>query len=239
MDYQLTIIIPVYNEENNLLRVEKELSHYVTIAKVATKIIFINDGSNDGSQELIEAICERQQHFEYILLNENTGLSAALKVGFDHIDTIYTGYIDADLQTSPSDFNILLDYVQDYELATGVRKNRKDHFIKTISSKVANRIRRLFTQDGIHDTGCPLKIINTSVAKRLPMFKGLHRFLPALVILLNGRVKQVPVQHFPRQAGYSKFGLRQRLISPLLDCFAYLWIKHKMINYKIERKSWR
>lgn len=238
MEYQFTIIVPVYNEDDNLLRVEKELSNYLKTAKVSTKVLFINDGSKDNSQSLIEDICNKHDNFDYILLTKNQGLSAALKVGFDYINTDLIGYIDADLQTSPSDFNVLLEHIKDYDLVTGVRQNRKDKFIKKVSSRIANSIRRAFTHDGVEDTGCPLKIIKTDVAKRIPMFRGLHRFLPALVLLLNGTIKQVPVQHFPRIAGASKFGLRRRLVSPLIDCFAFLWMKSKMINYTIEKKSW-
>lgn len=238
MDYQLTIIVPVYNEDDNLLRVEKELSDYLTIAIVPTKILFINDGSTDKSQALIEAICKRHQNFDYILFAKNQGLSAALKAGFDHIETPLVGYIDADLQTSPKDFNELLKHINNYDLVTGIRAHRKDTVVKQMSSRMANAIRRIFTRDGIKDTGCPLKIIKTDIAKRIPMFSGLHRFLPAMVLLLNGTIKQIPVQHFPRLAGTSKFGLRQRLISPLIDCFAFLWMKNKMINYTIAKKSW-
>jgi hypothetical protein len=120
-----------------------------------------------------------------------------------------------------------------FDLVTGVRSNRKDSFIKNMSAKIANGIRRSFTQDGMDDTGCPLKVIGADYAKRIPMFKGLHRFLPAMILLQNGKVKQVPVQHFPRIAGQAKFGLWNRLLGPLMDCFAYPWMKQKNISYKV------
>lgn len=237
MNYEFTIIVPVYNEEDNLLRVEEKLSHYTQIASRKTRILFVNDGSSDQSQELIEKICERNEDFEYLLFRENRGLSAAIKAGFDTVDTPLTGYIDADLQTAPEDFNLLLEEIANYELVTGVRANRKDSFVKNMSSTIANGIRRAFTHDGMDDTGCPLKVIRTDYAKRIPMFKGLHRFLPAMILLQNGRIKQVPVQHFPRIAGTAKFGLWNRLLGPLADCFAYLWMKKKYINYEIAKKS--
>lgn len=237
MNYKLTIIVPVYNEEDNLERVEKELLDYTTIAKVPTKILFVNDGSKDKSQEFIEAICARNERFQYICFEQNRGLSAAIKAGFDYTTTELVGYIDSDLQTSPEDFNKLLDYIGDYDLVTGVRSDRKDSFVKNMSSKIANGIRRTFTQDGMDDTGCPLKVIKTDYAKRIPMFKGLHRFLPAMILLQNGRIIQIPVQHFPRIAGTAKFGLWNRLLGPLMDCFAYLWMKKNYINYRISKKS--
>jgi glycosyltransferase involved in cell wall biosynthesis len=235
--YEFTIIVPVYNEEENLERVEKELLAYTKIASKKTAILFVNDGSKDRSQELIETICTRNDAFHFISFMENRGLSAAIKAGFDHIDTPLLGYIDSDLQTAPEDFNLLLEHSDSYELVTGVRSNRKDSLVKNMSSKIANGIRRAFTHDGMDDTGCPLKVIRTENAKRIPMFKGLHRFLPAMILLQHGKVLQVPVQHFPRIAGTAKFGLWNRLFGPLMDCFAYLWMKKKYINYEIKSKG--
>ena len=237
MSYKLTIIVPVYNEEDNLERVEKELLEYSKIATVPTCILFVNDGSKDKSQELIETICSRNSIFNFISFKENRGLSAAIKAGFDHTETELVGYIDSDLQTAPEDFNLLLEHIEDYELVTGVRANRKDSFVKNMSSKIANGIRRAFTHDGMDDTGCPLKIIRTDYAKRIPMFKGLHRFLPAMIMLQNGKATQIPVRHFPRIAGQAKFGLWNRLLGPLSDCFAYLWMKRKYINYEVAKEG--
>ena len=237
MTYKLTIIVPVYNEEDNLERVETELSNYLKIASVPASILFINDGSKDNSQNLIEEICQRNKAFHYVLFKENRGLSAAIKAGFDFADTELVGYIDADLQTAPEDFNTLLEHIDTHELVTGVRAERKDSFVKNMSSKIANGIRRAFTKDGMDDTGCPLKIIKTDYAKRIPMFRGLHRFLPAMIMLQNGRVTQIPVRHFPRIAGTAKFGLWNRLLGPLMDCFAYLWMKKKYINYDVAKTS--
>ncbi|QHI35893.1 Undecaprenyl-phosphate 4-deoxy-4-formamido-L-arabinose transferase [Kordia antarctica] len=237
MDKELTIIVPVYNEEDNLERVEKELTAYAKSAKIPVKILFVNDGSKDKSQELIEKICANSTIFNFLSFQENRGLSAAIKAGFDETTTNLVGYIDSDLQTAPSDFDLLLEHIGEYDLVTGVRANRKDSFVKNMSSKIANGIRRAFTSDGMDDTGCPLKIIKTDFAKRIPMFKGLHRFLPAMILLQDGKIKQVPVQHFPRIAGEAKYGLWNRLLGPLLDCFAYVWMKKKYINYTIAKKG--
>ncbi len=235
--YEFTIIVPVYNEEENLQRVEKELLAYTKIATKKTAILFVNDGSKDNSQALIEDICARNDAFSFVSFKENRGLSAAIKAGFDTVESPLVGYIDSDLQTAPEDFNLLLAHIGQYDLVTGVRADRKDKFVKNMSSKIANGIRRAFTHDGMDDTGCPLKVIKTDYAKRIPMFKGLHRFLPAMILLQNGSVLQVPVKHFPRIAGTAKFGLWNRLIGPLIDCFAYLWMKKKYINYEIKSKG--
>lgn len=237
MNYEFTIIIPVYNEEDNLGRVEKELGDYLPICTKKAKVLFVNDGSKDNSQALIEAICQRNEAFHYIKFARNRGLSTAIKAGFDHTDTPLVGYIDSDLQTSPEDFNLLLPHIGTYDLVTGVRADRKDSFVKNASSLIANSIRRTFTHDGMDDTGCPLKVIKTEYAQKIPMFKGLHRFLPAMILLQNGTIVQIPVRHFPRMAGTAKFGLWNRLLGPLTDCFAYLWMKKKYIDYEIEKKG--
>lgn len=237
MNYEFTIIVPVYNEGDNLLRVETELLAYTKVALKKTKILFVNDGSSDNSLNLIETICKRNEVFRFISFNKNYGLSAAIKAGFDIIDTDFIGYIDSDLQTTPSDFNLLLEHINNYDLVTGVRNQRKDRLIKNWSSKLANNFRRLITKDGIDDTGCPLKVIKAEYAKNIPMFKGLHRFLPAMVLLQNGSIKQVPVQHFERISGTSKFGFWNRSIGPFTDCFAYLWMQKRYINYYISKKG--
>lgn len=235
--YQFTIIVPVYNEEENLLRVEKELLTYIKTAALKTSILFVNDGSKDKSQTLIEDICSRNESFHFISFAENLGLSAALKAGIDHIESAIIGYIDSDLQTNPQDFDLLLEHLGEYDLVTGARLDRQDRFVKKISSKIANSFRRMFTQDGMDDTSCPLKVVKADYAKRIPMFKGLHRFLPAMILLQNGKVLQVPIRHFPRTAGKANYGVWNRLFGPLTDCFAYLWMRRKYINYEINKKD--
>ncbi|MGO4912710.1 glycosyltransferase [Leeuwenhoekiella sp. W20_SRS_FM14] len=238
MSYTLTVVVPVYNEEDNLLRVEQVFKDYFKIAAVPTQVLFVNDGSKDNSQQLIEQICNRSKSFKYISFAQNCGLSAAIKAGFDYTTTPLVGYIDSDLQTTPEDFNTLIPFIGEYDLVTGHRADRKDSFVKNISSTIANKIRRAFTHDGMDDTGCPLKIIKTEYAQRIPMFRGLHRFLPAMIMLQNGKTIQVPIRHFPRVAGTANFGVWNRLLGPLMDCFAYLWMKKKYINYTVAKKSY-
>ena len=237
MNYTLTIIVPVFNEQDNLKRLEKELLKYLEIASKPSCVLLVNDGSSDNSLAMIQDICQRNAAFSYVSFVRNCGLSAAIKAGFDAAQTPLVGYIDSDLQTDPEDFNKLLEYTDDHALVTGVRADRKDDFVKNMSSKIANGIRRAFTHDGMDDTGCPLKIIRTDCAKKIPMFKGLHRFLPAMILLQNETVVQIPVRHYPRIAGQAKFGLWNRLLGPLVDCFAYLWMKKKYINYQIKEQG--
>lgn len=232
-EYLLTIIVPLYNEEGNLPRLAQELSDYVSQTSYAAKVLFVNDGSTDGSARLVEKFCAENPAFHFIHLKKNSGLSTALKAGIDQVETKFTGYIDADLQTSPYDFDLLMEYAESFELVTGVRIGRKDGIVKRISSRMANAIRRSVTYDGVSDTGCPLKILHTDAARRIPFFKGMHRFLPALVQIGGGKVKEVPVRHFKRLAGKSNFHLWNRLLGPAADLIAFGWMRNRYIHYEI------
>lgn len=235
-DYDLTILVPVYNEEGNILRLERELSSFIQNAGIRSKVLFIDDGSTDNSLELIKSVCNSNSSFDYIQLKGNNGLSTALKAGIDESETAWIGYIDADLQTSPGDFNELLKHIGSFDMVTGIRMDRKDNRMKKISSSLANSIRRSVTHDGIKDTGCPLKIIRTTIAKKIPFFNGMHRFLPALVMLEGGLVKEVSVHHFPRIAGKSKYNLGNRLLGPLVSLIAFSWMRRNYIRYQILKK---
>ena len=141
------------------------------------------------------------------------------------------------MQTDVEDFNLLLPHLSTCAFVTGIRANRKDSYFKNLQSKIANSYRRMMTGDGVTDTGCPLKVMHTSYARRIPMFKGMHRFLPALILLQNGTIQQIPVRHYPRLAGKSKYHLWNRLTGPFIDCFAYRWMKKRTINYQISASN--
>ncbi len=233
-DYTLTIIVPIYNEEDNMAALEERLSAYLKQALVPACVLFVNDGSKDDSFSRMKEICGRRADFFYCNLAKNGGLSVAMKAGIDAACSPLVGYIDADLQTAPEDFNLLLPYTEEYELVMGIRANRQDSFFKNLQSKIANGFRRMMTHDKATDTGCPLKIMHTDYAQRIPFFTGMHRFLPALIDMVGGKMKEIPVRHFPRVAGVSKYHLWNRLVSPFVDCFAYRWMRKRYINYQID-----
>lgn len=237
MNYDFTVIVPVYNEKGNLERLEKLLNEYFTKATLKTCAILVDDGSTDGSTEIINKIAGRNEHIYKIIFAENAGKGAALKAGFDAVKSPLLGYMDADLQTHPEDFERLLPKLKEYQLVTGWRKDRKDTGIKKVSSKFGNAVRGLFIHDKIHDSGCPLKVMESSYAKKIPMFKGLQRFIPAMILLQNGKITEVPIPHYPRIAGVSKYSFKNRSIGPLIDCLGYVWMKKTYINYEIKEKK--
>lgn len=231
------ILVPLYNEVETLPRLKKEIDAFLEKSPVPATVLLINDGSTDGSGELIESIVSSDPAYHCLHIESNSGLSTALKAGIDYCESDWIGYIDADLQTSPLDFSELLKFLPEYDLVIGIRANRKDRFVKRISSLIANSIRRSMIHDGIEDTGCPLKVGKAVFWKQIPFFRGMHRFIPALVQLVGGSVKQVPVRHFPRMEGKAKYHLSNRLIGPLRDAFAVRWMQRHFIRYKITRRS--
>ncbi len=232
-DYKLAVFIPVYNELDNLLRLEEAMDafcHKSLLQPVC--VMLFDDGSTDGSSDLLESICARHDNFFKYSFAKNSGVSAVWKEAARICEAPYLAQIDADLQTAPEDFNRLIPYLGEYDLVAGERERRNDNIVRIISSRVGNAVRRHFTHDGVRDTCCPLKIIHTSIAKDIPMLTGLHRFIPALVLAAGGKVKTVPVRHFPRIAGKAKFGVWNRFAGPLGDCFGVRWMMRRCIRSK-------
>ncbi len=237
MDNTFTVIVPVYNEEESLPTFFKAIKQFLRTSPVPTKVLFIDDGSTDESPALLRQTCDTEPSHDYLTLDRNYGLSTAIKAGIDNCSTSLVGYIDADLQTKPEDFLLYFEYFPDYDMVNGIRAKRKDSLIKKLSSKFANSYRRLMINDGISDTCCPLKIIKTDYARQMPFFTGMHRFMPALVQLQGGRVREIPVSHYPRLAGTSKYHLLNRLVGPFFDTLAFRWIRSRYISYGIADRS--
>jgi len=237
MSDTLTIIVPVYNEEESLPTFFREMDSFLQRTPVETVFLFVDDGSHDSSLALIKEKGGQTQQVKYLSLATNSGLSTAIKAGIDHCDTSLTGYIDADLQTKPEDFLKYFEFFPQFDMVNGIRQKRQDSLVKRLSSKIANSYRRKMINDGITDTCCPLKILKTSYARKLPFFTGMHRFIPALVQLEGGKVREVPIAHYPRYAGTSKYHLLNRLVGPFFDTLAFRWMRSRHIRYQVADQS--
>lgn len=234
-----TIVVPVYNEQESLTRLKGELERFRDESAVAFDVLFVDDGSSDNSLSMIKSfVAQTPGFYNYLSFASNQGLSAALKAGIDHVQNPYVGYLDADLQTTPFDFTNFYEHMESCTMVNGIRQKRSDSFIKKISSKIANSFRRMMINDGIEDTCCPLKLMETKAVQQLPFFKGMHRFIPALVQLQGGTVKQVPVRHFARIEGQAKYHLFNRMVGPFFDTLAFVWMRKRNIRYKINESSY-
>jgi glycosyltransferase involved in cell wall biosynthesis len=207
------------------------------VSPLKTDVLFIDDGSTDNGPGIISEICLEAARYRSIRLKCNYGLSTALKAGIDACSTSLVGYMDSDLQTTAEDFLTFLPFFPAYDMVLGVRGQRRDSPIKMASSRIANAVRKRCLQDGIEDTGCPLKILKIEFAQRIPFFIGMHRFMPALVQMMGGNVKQIQVRHFPRYGGKAKYHLGNRLVAPFMDMLAVLWMKKRLCSYEIRSKE--
>lgn len=236
-NFELTVVAPVFNEEESLPKLFSALSAYRAKASTSVCFLLVNDGSSDRSLSLIEEYCKNNQAFFYISLEQRCGLTGALKAGFHNCRTKWVGYIDADLQTFPDDFELLLAFKDEADLICGIRRKRQDSLSKKIQSKLANKIRNAITHDGFTDTNCPLKILKTTLAQQLPLFSGMHRFLPALSLLMGYKVKAISVRHQERKQGKSKFNFFNRAFSGAFDLLVFIWMRKRYINPKVGKNN--
>ncbi len=216
----LSIVIPVYNEEENLPILYEKLKSVLESLGKSYEIIFVNDGSTDKSWEIIKELAEKDPHVIGVNFKRNYGQTAAMSAGFDvaHGDIIIT--MDADLQNDPEDIPKLLEKLQEgYDIVSGWRKDRKDNFLsRTLPSRIANWLISKVTGVHLHDYGCSLKAYKAEIAKNLDAYGEMHRFLPALAKPLGAKVIEIPVKHHPRMYGKSKYGI-SRTFKVLLDLF--------------------
>ncbi|MBT5096477.1 MAG: glycosyltransferase family 2 protein [Candidatus Marinimicrobia bacterium] len=220
---KISVIIPVYNEVESinelykqLLKALQEFSRY--------EIIFIDDGSSDGSVETIKKISELDNSINLIQFHRNYGKSAALAEGFKHAKGNYIVTMDADLQDDPKEISNLINKLEEgFDLVSGWKKDRKDPLSKRLPSKLFNFVTRLFTGVHIHDFNCGLKIYRKAVVKTLELYGGRHRYIPAMAGQKKFKVTEIIVNHRPRIYGETKYG-GSRLFHGLFDLISILFL---------------
>jgi glycosyltransferase involved in cell wall biosynthesis len=203
---------------------------------VPYEIIFVDDGSSDGSRRVLKEFASRDPSLRVIRFRENRGLSAALCAGTREARGNKIVTLDSDLQNDPADIPKLLSFLDGYDMATGWREKREDPWLKRISSKIANTIRNRLSGEKIHDSACTLRAFKKECVKDIPTFNGMHRFLSTLVKRDGYRIIEVPVSHHPRRFGKSKYNVRNRLWRSFVDLLAVRWMKTRRIQYDIEER---
>ena len=220
MPLYLSIVVPLYNEEES---VEKLLAGILEVTKqfdFAYEIIFIDDGSKDNTWAIIEQLKETTPQLKAIKFRRNYGQTSAMVAGFDHAQGQIIVTMDGDLQNDPSDIPLLLEKMeQGYDIVSGWRKDRKDHFSRVLPSRIANAIISLTTGVRLHDYGCSLKAYRSQCIKPLNAYGEMHRFFPALASMTGARITEVPVNHSARKYGVSKYGF-ERILKVFSDIFA-------------------
>jgi glycosyltransferase involved in cell wall biosynthesis len=224
----ISVVVPLFNEEENMSILQTELR--AALAGRDYEIIFVDDGSTDRTRERIEAAA----NVRVIRFAKNAGQSAAMYAGLHAARGAIAVLIDGDLQNDPADIQGLLEEIsRGADLACGYRAERKDTVIKRLTSRIANFVRSRFTKDYVRDTGCTLKAMRRECISALVPFKGMHRFIPALVKGAGYRLVEVPVHHRPRRFGQSKYGLGNRAVRATIDMFGVRWLLSRRLNYKI------
>jgi glycosyltransferase involved in cell wall biosynthesis len=231
---ELSVVIPAYNEEANVEACHRELVSVLEAHGQSFEIVFVDDGSTDGTAGALRRIARADPRVRVLRLRRNAGQSAALDAGFRAVRGGVIVTMDADLQNDPHDIPKLLATLPGHDAVCGWRVDRRDPWTKRVASRVANVVRDTITRDGVHDTGCSLKAFRREAVQRLHLYRGMHRFLPALLQIEGLRVAEVPVSHRPRTAGVSKYGNWQRLWTGLADLWAVRWMARRRLHYEIE-----
>jgi glycosyltransferase involved in cell wall biosynthesis len=228
----VSVIVPLYNEEENVPILQAELR--AALRGVDHEFIFVDDGSADRTVERIEAA----PNLRVIRFEKNAGQSAAIYAGLQAARGAILVLIDGDLQNDPADISKLVGEVsRGADLVCGYRAQRRDTRVKRLTSRIANAVRSRYTKDGVRDTGCTLKAMRRECVGALVPFKGMHRFIPALIKDAGYRLVEIPVNHRPRRFGQTKYGLGNRAVRATIDMFGVRWLLSRRLNYKIREEN--
>jgi dolichol-phosphate mannosyltransferase len=224
----VSVVVPLFNEEESIGILQSELS--AALKDLDYETIFVDDGSVDRTVERIVTA----PNIRVIRFGKNAGQSAAIYAGLQAARGATAVLIDGDLQNDPADIpRLLAEINRGADLVCGYRAQRKDTLVKRLTSRIANFVRSRFTKDGVRDTGCTLKAMRCECVSALVPFKGMHRFIPALVKAAGYRLVEIPVNHRPRRFGQSKYGLGNRALRATIDMFGVRWLLSRRLNYKI------
>jgi dolichol-phosphate mannosyltransferase len=232
----LSVIIPVYNERFNLLPLAERLFPVVSSLGWPYEVIFVDDGSTDGSGEVLQTIRSQHLRVRVLHLDRNHGLTAAFDAGFKAARGEILVTMDSDLQNDPQDIPLLLDKLDEgkCDAVIGWRKHRKDRLLKRISSIIANGVRNLFLHESVPDSACSLKAFRRDCVANLKLYGGMHRFFPRLLEMEGYTVGQVVVRHHPRLYGKSKYNIRNRILTAFIDLLAVVWMQKRRLKYKVK-----
>ena len=234
----VTLIVPVFNEEENLEALAQEIYAAMSEQPRTWELLFVDDASTDNSLGVLQSLAAASPWTDYLSFRENRGQSAALAAGFAHARGEIFVTLDADLQNDPADIPPMLNlYDQGYDMVAGWRARRQDNLVKRLCSRIANTIRNRLSRESVKDTGCSLKVMRAAMCRQLPVFRGMHRFLPTLMKMRDGTVAEMRVNHRPRKSGISKYGVWDRAFSGLYDLLAVRWMQDRLIRYQIKEQG--
>lgn len=241
----LSIVIPFYNEEENIADLAREVARVMEAAYPGSwELLLVNDGSKDATGEIADALSAENPAIRALHLVPNSGQSAALAAGFRASRGRLIATLDGDGQNDPADIPKAVELLERERahMVCGIRAKRADTWLRKVSSKIANAVRNAILKDGAKDTGCSLKVFRRGNILRVPLFRNSHRYYPALIQMQGGRMAQMPVNHRPRAHGESKYGkgIRSRLFVGIHDLIGVYWLRKRAFRFRVvenRRKS--
>jgi len=233
--HDLSVVIPVYNEEENLPPLWEELRGVLEPLGLAFEVVFVDDGSRDRSAEIIRGFRARDPRVRLVRLKANAGETAATDAGFKTAGGRFVVTMDADLQNDPHDIPAMLGHLEQWDAVTGWRVNRGegDSILRRASSRIANRVRNALSEETIQDSGCTFRAFRRECLRGLVLYRGFHRFIPTLLKMRGYRVLEVPVKNRPRRFGQSKYGVMNRVFVATADLLVVRWMKNRFLRYEV------
>ncbi len=239
MTPDLSVVFPVFNEEENIVPLLEEIATALEGQPWSYEMVAVDDGSRDRSLEILRQSRAKYPNLRVLAFAKNCGQSAALDAGWRAARGTYVVSLDADLQNDPRDIPAMMRKLEEsgVDMVIGTRVNRRDTWARRIQSRIGNGVRNWITGDRITDTGCSLKLVRRTAIERVALYNGMHRFLPTLVRMRGHRVVEMPVNHRPRKFGVSKYGAMNRALRGLVDCFAVRWMGKRMLRYEVREEA--
>jgi glycosyltransferase involved in cell wall biosynthesis len=234
---ELSLVIPAYNERENFAPLLTEIAG--ALNGRSYEVVVVDDGSTDGSSDVLKTLQHDHPALRVVSFEANAGQTAAFAAGFRAARGAVIVTLDADLQNDPADIPRLLD-AMDRSGATavaGYRVARRDTAWKRVQSVIANGVRNRLNGEAIRDTGCSLKAFRAEALRSLPLFSGMHRFLPTLIKMQGGTVTEVPVSHRPRRSGTTKYGMWNRVLRSFVDALAVRWMQRRVLRYRVREEQ--
>jgi glycosyltransferase involved in cell wall biosynthesis len=229
-DPHVSIVVPAYNEAESVPVLAREIREALVGAGIPYEVLFVDDGSTDSTPDVLARLAGEDRAIRVLRQRPNQGQSAALAAGWRAARAPVVVTLDADLQNDPADIPRVLAALSGYDVVSGVRVKRQDTWLRRLSSRIANGVRNRLTGESVTDVGCTLRACRVEFLRELPMFTGMHRFLPTLLKLAGARITEVPVGHRPRRFGTTKYGIHNRLWRGLVDLMAVRWMQKRWID---------
>ena len=231
-------MVPAYNERDNLAPLLAEIAAALDGRAWSYEVIVVDDGSTDGTLDALKDLRRQYPALHIISFERNAGQTAAFAAGFRAARAPILVTLDADLQNDPNDIPKLVETLErtGATAVAGYRATRRDTSWKRLQSRIANGVRNRLNGEVIRDTGCSLKAFRTEAVNAVPLFVGMHRFLPTLIKMQGGTVTEVPVGHRPRKHGATKYGMWNRVWRSLIDAFAVRWMQRRALHYRVREE---